>query len=136
MHSWPKHPHSPNDPWEVRDPRSGDVLSNRSKPSENHYGNDSAELHGAGAAPKSFGLSTGMRSARTVLGFAWFVLGTGTSLLLMGAIIFIGQAAWTPLVLLCLVELVFIAAFLALVNLARARRTQPNHAGIDFRGEC
>lgn len=128
MHSWPKHQRSPNDPKKPADRRSGAVLRNR-------YGNDPTELHGAGAAPEGFGLRTGIRSARTVLGFAWFVLGTGTSLLLMGAIIFIGQAAWTPLVLLCLVELVFIAVFLVLVNLARTRRAQGDHAGIDFRGE-
>ncbi|MDO5744157.1 MAG: hypothetical protein Q4P23_06790 [Micrococcaceae bacterium] len=108
---------------------------NHSKPPENRDGDDSTELHGASTAAEGFGLRTGRRSARTVLGFAWFVLGTGTLLLFMGATIFIGEAAWTPLVLLCLVELVFIAAFLVLVNLARSRRVQGNHAGIDFHEE-
>lgn len=135
MPSWLDHPRSPDEgdendddarsPGPAGSPGAGQRDS-RPAPAEDHYANGSSEFHGAGAVPEGFGFRTGMRSARTVLGFAWFVLIMGTLLLLMGAVIFIGQSAWIPLVLLCLLELGFIAVFLVLVNLARQRRNQPD----------
>lgn len=104
MDPWPKHPRSPNEPG---DPDEASTQVHRTEPD-----------------PEGLGFRTGMRSARTVLGFAWFVLVMGTLLLLMGAIIFIGQSAWIPFIILCLVELGFIAVFFVLVKLARRRRAQ------------
>ncbi len=121
MPSWLEHPRSPDEPDE---PRYGARAEEPPGPAEDHYANGSTEFHGAGPVPEGFGFRTGMRSARTVLGFAWFVLVMATLLLLMGAIIFIGQSSWIPLILLCLLELGFIAVFFVLVSLARQRRGQ------------
>jgi hypothetical protein len=82
------------------------------------------EFRGAGPVPEGFGFRSGMRSARTVLGFAWFVLIMATLLLLMGVIIFVGKGEWLPVVLLVLLELGFIAVFLVLAALARQRRNE------------
>ncbi|MGO2534365.1 hypothetical protein, partial [Arthrobacter rhombi] len=109
---------------EPDEPRYGARTGQPPGPAEDHYANGSTEFHGAGPVPDGFGFRTGMRSARTVLGFAWFVLVMATLLLLMGAIIFIGQSAWIPLIVLCLLELGFIAVFFVLVSLARQRRAQ------------
>lgn len=134
MPSWLDHPRSPDegdeDDDDARLPGSPHPGAGRPQPGpppgEDHYANGSSEFHGAGPVPEGFGFRTGMRSARTVLGFAWFVLAMGTLLLLMGAIIFIGQSAWIPVVLLCVLELGFIAVFVVLRNLARQRRNQPD----------
>ncbi|WP_417221146.1 hypothetical protein [Arthrobacter sp.] len=129
MPSWLDHPRSPDEgdepDDEARPPGQGPQHGGPAA-GEDHYANGSAEFHGAGAVPEGFGFRTGMRSARTVLGFAWFVLAMATLLLGMGAIIFIGQSAWIPVALLCLLELAFIAVFLVLVRLARQRRNQPD----------
>lgn len=133
MPSWLDHPRSPDegddngDEARYSDP-AGDSGASRADgdAGEDHYANGSSEFHGAGPVPDGFGFRTGMRSARTVLGFAWFVLIMATLLLTMGAFIFIGQSAWIPLALLCLLELGFIAVFFVLVNLARHRRNQPD----------
>ena len=124
MPSWLEHPRSPDEPDEPDEPRYGARTGQPPGPAEDHYANGSTEFHGAGPVPDGFGFRTGMRSARTVLGFAWFVLVMATLLLLMGAIIFIGQSAWIPLIVLCLLELGFIAVFFVLVSLARQRRRQ------------
>lgn len=129
MPSWLDHPRSPDEGDENDDDARAADAGRRAGPSdaeEDHYANGSTEFHGAGAVPDGFGFRTGMRSARTVLGFAWFVLIMGTLLLLMGAIIFIGQSAWIPFALLCVLELGFIAVFLVLRNMARQRRNQPD----------
>lgn len=138
MPSWLDHPRSPDEGDENDDgarasgtPSPGARGSLPGSPpdtprEEGHYANGSTEFHGAGAVPEGFGFRTGMRSARTVLGFAWFVLALATLLLLMGAIIFIGQSAWIPVILLCLLELGFITVFIVLRNLARQRRSQPD----------
>lgn len=134
MPSWLDHPHSPDegdendDQARISGPESPgeDKQDPHAGPPEDHYANGSSEFHGAGPVPDGFGFRTGMRSARTVLGFAWFVLAMATLLLLMGAIIFIGQSAWVPVVFLGLLELCFIAVFIVLRNLARQRRGQPD----------
>lgn len=135
MPSWLDHPRSPDEGDDNGDEarRSGPAgdsgasrADGQADVGEDHYANGSSEFHGAGPVPDGFGFRTGMRSARTVLGFAWFVLIMATLLLTMGAIIFIGQSAWIPLALLCLLELGFIAVFFVLVNLARHRRNQPD----------
>ncbi|HXD27277.1 MAG TPA: hypothetical protein VN621_00800 [Arthrobacter sp.] len=134
MPSWLDHPRSPDEGDENDDdarasgsPSPGaPVPPPGSTPEEGHYANGSTEFHGAGAVPEGFGFRTGMRSARTVLGFAWFVLAMATLLLLMGAIIFIGESAWIPVIVLCLLELGFITVFIVLRNLARQRRNQPD----------
>ncbi|WP_372699046.1 hypothetical protein [Arthrobacter sp. JSM 101049] len=134
MPSWLDHPRSPDEGDENDDdarrpgssPPGADLPDPDSAPAEGHYANGSAEFHGAGAVPEGFGFRTGMRSARTVLGFAWFVLAMATLLLLMGAIIFIGQSAWIPVIVLCLLEAGFITVFIVLRNLARQRRNQPD----------
>jgi len=124
MPSWLDHPSSPDegDDNGDEDRHSGPA----GDAGEDHYANGSSEFHGAGPVPDGFGFRTGMRSARTVLGFAWFVLIMATLLLSMGAIIFIGQSAWIPFALLCLLELGFVAVFFVLVRLARQRRNQPD----------
>lgn len=124
MPSWLEHPRSPDEPDEPRYGARAEEPAGPAGPAEDHYANGSTEFHGAGPVPEGFGFRTGMRSARTVLGFAWFVLVMATLLLLMGAIIFIGQSSWIPLILLCLLELGFIAVFFVLVSLARQRRAQ------------
>lgn len=124
MPSWLEHPRSPDEPDDPDVPSNGAAAKEPPSTPEDHYANGSTEFHGAGPVPEGFGFRTGMRSARTVLGFAWFVLVMATLLLLMGAIIFIGQSAWIPLILLCLLELGFIAVFFVLVGLARQRRAQ------------
>ena len=124
MPSWLEHPRSPDEPDEPDEPRYGVRAEKPPGPAEDHYANGSTEFHGAGPVPEGFGFRTGMRSARTVLGFAWFVLVMATLLLLMGAIIFIGQSSWIALIVLCLLELGFIAVFFVLVSLARQRRRQ------------
>lgn len=134
MPSWLDHPRSPDEGDEndddARTPGSpspgAKVPPPDTSPEEGHYANGSTEFHGAGAVPEGFGFRTGMRSARTVLGFAWFVLAMATLLLLMGAIIFIGQSAWLPVIVLCLLEFGFITVFIVLRNLARQRRNQPD----------
>lgn len=134
MASWLDHPRSPDEGDENDDDARQTGSSHPgaagqdppAEPPEDHYANGSSEFHGAGPVPDGFGFRTGMRSARTVLGFAWFVLAMATLLLLMGAIIFIGQSAWVPVVFLGLLELVFIAVFIVLRNLARQRRGQPD----------
>ena len=74
MPSWLEHPRSPDEPDEPDEPRYGARTGQPPGPAEDHYANGSTEFHGAGPVPDGFGFRTGMRSARTVLGFAWFVL--------------------------------------------------------------
>ncbi len=124
MPSWLEHPRSPDEPDEPDESSNEATAKEPPRAPQDHYANGSTEFHGAGPVPEGFGFRTGMRSARTVLGFAWFVLVMATLLLLMGAIIFIGQSAWIPLILLCLLELGFISVFFVLVALARQRRAQ------------
>ncbi|MDN6201415.1 MAG: hypothetical protein L0I99_04335 [Micrococcaceae bacterium] len=121
MPSWLEHPRSPDEPDE---PRYGIRAGKPPGPAEGHYANGSTEFHGAGPVPEGFGFRTGMRSARAVLGFAWLVLIMATLLLVMGAIIFIGRSSWIAVIILCLLELGFIAVFFVLAALARQRRGQ------------
>lgn len=76
-----------------------------------------------GGEPQGFGFRTGVRSARVALGFAVYALVLGTTLVLIGAVAFVGSGQWLLLGLMVLIEAVFILAFSRLVALARNRRT-------------
>ena len=56
-------------------------------------------------------------------GFAVYALVLGTTLVLIGAVAFVGNGQWLLLGLMVLIEAVFILAFSRLVALARNRRT-------------
>ncbi|WP_211880742.1 hypothetical protein [Pseudarthrobacter albicanus] len=76
-----------------------------------------------GGEPQGFGFRTGVRSARVALGFAVYALVLGTTLVLIGAVAFVGSGQWLLLGLMVLIEAAFILAFSRLVALARNRRT-------------
>lgn len=75
-----------------------------------------------GGEPMGFGFRTGVRSARVAIGFAVYALTLGTTLVVIGAVVFIGQGQWLLLGLMVLIEVVFVLAFSRLVSLARRRR--------------
>ena len=75
-----------------------------------------------GGEPVGFGFRTGVRSAKVALGFAVYALCLGTVLVVVGAVVFIGQRQWLLLGLMVLIEAIFILAFSRLVALARHRR--------------
>jgi membrane protein implicated in regulation of membrane protease activity len=64
-----------------------------------------------------------VRSARVAFGFAVYALVLGTTLVLIGAVAFVGKGQWLLLGLMVLIEAVFILAFSRLVALARNRRS-------------
>lgn len=97
------------DPWDEFD---------RLKPA----GPDRVEGYPVGE-PSGFGLRTGVRSARVAFGFAVYALVLGTALVLIGAIVFIGEGQWLLLALMVLIEAVFVFAFNLLVDQARSRRS-------------
>jgi hypothetical protein len=76
-----------------------------------------------GGEPQGFGFRTGVRSARVAFGFAVYALVLGTLLVLVGAMVFIGNGQWVLLGLMVLTEAVFILAFTRLVAMARNRRS-------------
>lgn len=76
-----------------------------------------------GGEPQGFGFRTGVRSARVAFGFAVYALVLGTTLVLIGAVVFVGNGQWLLLGLMVLIEAVFILAFSRLVALARNRRS-------------
>ena len=76
-----------------------------------------------GGEPLGFGFRTGVRSARVAFGFAVYVLVLGTSLVLTGTVVFIGQGQWLLLGLMVLIETVFVLSFIRLVKQARNRRS-------------
>ena len=69
-----------------------------------------------------FGFRTGVRSARVAIGFAVYALLLGTVLVVVGAVVFIGESQWLLLGLMVLIEAVFVLAFRRLVAQARRRR--------------
>lgn len=75
-----------------------------------------------GGEPVGFGFRTGVRSAKVAIGFAVYALTLGTVLVVVGAVVFIGQSQWLLLGLMILIEAVFILAFSRLVAQARRRR--------------
>ena len=75
-----------------------------------------------GGEPVGFGFRTGVRSARVAIGFAVYALTLGTLLVVIGAVVFIGQGQWLMLALMVLIETVFVLAFLRLVAQARHRK--------------
>jgi hypothetical protein len=75
-----------------------------------------------GGEPVGFGFRTGVRSANVALGFAVYALTLGTVLVVIGAVVFIGQGQWLLLALMVLIEAGFVLAFLRLVAQARLRR--------------
>ncbi|GAP54749.1 hypothetical protein [Arthrobacter sp. 92] len=77
-----------------------------------------------GGEPQGFGFRTGVRSARVAFGFAVYALALGTTLVVTGAVVFIGQGQWVLFGLMVLIEAVFILAFKRLVALARNRASQ------------
>ena len=74
-----------------------------------------------GGEPVGFGFRTGVRSAKVAIGFAVYALTLGT-VLVIGAIVFIGESQWLLLGLMVLIEAVFVLAFSRLVAQARRRR--------------
>jgi len=75
-----------------------------------------------GGEPVGFGFRTGVRSVKVAIGFAVYALTLGTVLVVVGAVVFIGQSQWLLLGLMVLIEAVFILAFSRLVAQARRRR--------------
>ncbi|HET9347924.1 MAG TPA: hypothetical protein VFO13_02175 [Arthrobacter sp.] len=75
-----------------------------------------------GGEPVGFGFRTGVRSARVAIGFAVYALALGTILVVVGAVVFIGESQWLLLGLMVLIEAVFVLAFSRLVAQARRRR--------------
>ena len=75
-----------------------------------------------GGEPLGFGFRTGVRSAKVAIGFAVYALTLGTVLVVIGAVVFIGQGQWLLLGLMVLIEAVFVLAFIRLVAQARQRR--------------
>ena len=75
-----------------------------------------------GGEPVGFGFRTGVRSAKVAIGFAVYALALGTILVVVGAVVFIGESQWMLLGLMVLIEAVFVLAFRRLVAQARRRR--------------
>ncbi|MCB5294574.1 hypothetical protein [Arthrobacter sp. SO3] len=75
-----------------------------------------------GGEPVGFGFRTGVRSAKVAIGFAVYALTLGTILVVIGAVVFIGQSQWLLLGLMVLIEAVFVLAFSRLLAQARQRR--------------
>ena len=75
-----------------------------------------------GGEPVGFGFRTGVRSAKVAIGFAVYALTLGTILVVVGAVVFIGESQWLLLGLMVLIEAVFVLAFSRLVAQARRRR--------------
>ena len=75
-----------------------------------------------GGEPVGFGFRTGVRSAKVAIAFAVYALALGTTLVVIGAVVFIGTGQWLLLGLMALVEVVFVLAFSRLVAQARQRR--------------
>ena len=75
-----------------------------------------------GGEPVGFGFRTGVRSAKVAIGFAVYALTLGTILVVVGAVVFIGERQWVLLGLMVLIEAVFVLAFSRLVAQARRRR--------------
>jgi hypothetical protein len=75
-----------------------------------------------GGEPVGFGFRTGVRSAKVAIGFAVYALLLGTVLVVVGAVVFIGESQWLLLGLMILIEAVFVLAFSRLVAQARQRR--------------
>ena len=75
-----------------------------------------------GGEPVGVGFRTGVRSARVAIGFAVYALILGTVLVVVGAVVFIGESQWLLLGLMVLIEAVFVLAFSRLVAQARRRR--------------
>lgn len=97
------------DPWDEFD---------RTKPAAS----DRVEGH-PGGEPLGFGFRTGVRSASVALGFAVYALVLGTVLVLIGAVVFLGNGQWLLLGVMALVEAVFVLAFIRLLDQARNRRS-------------
>jgi hypothetical protein len=75
-----------------------------------------------GGEPVGFGFRTGVRSAKVAIGFAVYALLLGTVLVVVGAVVFIGESQWLLLGLMILIEAGFVLAFSRLVAQARQRR--------------
>ncbi|WP_144671147.1 hypothetical protein [Arthrobacter sp. U41] len=75
-----------------------------------------------GGEPLGFGFRTGVRSAKVAIGFAIYALALGTTLVVIGSVVFIGAGQWLLLGLMVLAEAVFVLAFSRLVAQARQRR--------------
>ena len=75
-----------------------------------------------GGEPVGFGFRTGVRSAKVAIGYAVYALALGTILVVVGAVVFIGESQWLLLGLMVLIEAVFVLAFRRLVAQARRRR--------------
>jgi hypothetical protein len=75
-----------------------------------------------GGEPGGFGFRTGVRSSKVAIGFAVYALALGTILVVVGAVVFIGEGQWLLLGLMVLIEAVFVLAFSRLVAQARRRR--------------
>ena len=75
-----------------------------------------------GGEPVGFGFRTGVRSAKVAIGVAVYALTLGTILVVVGAVVFIGESQWLLLGLMVLIETVFVLAFSRLVAQARRRR--------------
>ena len=75
-----------------------------------------------GGEPVGFGFRTGVRSARVAIGFAVYALVLGTILVVVGAVVFIGEGQWLLFGLMVLIEAVFVLAFSRLIAQARRRR--------------
>ena len=75
-----------------------------------------------GGEPVGFGFRTGVRSAKVAIGFAVYALTLGTILVVIGAVVFVGESQWLLFGLMVLIEAVFVLAFSRLVAQARRRR--------------
>ena len=77
--------------------------------------------------PEGFGFRTGVRSEAVAVGCAVFVLVLGTVLLIIGAVIFAGEGQWGFVLGLAVLELLFIAGFVAMLHMAKQRhRPRPD----------
>ncbi|MBT2533018.1 hypothetical protein J7E83_12985 [Arthrobacter sp. ISL-48] len=76
-----------------------------------------------GGEPMGFGFRTGVRSARVAFGFAIYALVLVSTLVLIGAVVFIRESQWLLLGLIVLIEAGSVLAFLGLVDQARNRRS-------------
>ncbi|NKX54640.1 hypothetical protein [Arthrobacter mobilis] len=71
--------------------------------------------------PEGFGFRTGVRSEAVAIGFAVLVLAMGSLFVVLGIVLAVGEGLWGWVLTLAVFELLFIAAFAAMLHMARQR---------------
>lgn len=71
--------------------------------------------------PEGFGFRTGVRSEAVAIGFAVFVFLLGSLFVVLGMVLAVGEGLWGWVFALAVFELAFIAAFVAMLHMARQR---------------